>query len=817
MTKEARAFLIIAMLMFSIVLISVNVKGATTPIETLNYYKDASNVGKVREFIDNLKGSQTYNKFGKKLEGEYVRILEGVSKNEPIKDLKTLASAEKGLKGSIEAANPGFKMKATDADGLIGDGAVKGSAQFKANYVQKNIEVKSKTAAGTTKTEVVKPEAFETAKTNQIKVLAGGKSMVGGPYDIIKQLIWGGSEFEFGGAKHKISGYEILVQQCKNELTACIFTGIAHGATILNLNDMIFGSSENEFGGCYSEDALGGTENCETCSEDALVPCTPDRCAMMGECESEAIEGNNNVKCIPKECSEGDVKLNKIWVSWQSGEITGTRWTSFNDSSSYNPVSDSNVFSISDKVPYKLTTMTLRIETNLFSKCKYAIDEEGKAYGDLKNVLGDGKWRNEHETEIALPSEIGRGQEHSLYIECESVCGTKREAGYDEYRVEFEIEDIPETDAPVIYPIDPSEVYFYPSTLNEVKVTIPLSENGYCKYSTSKGTENLASNLSDMIEMSGAHPQYAAGTTSVKDANCVQNEKCAVTTTSKCTNCYVTLDLTKGYDEINWSTNKFGELEGLSDDIAARAAMEQELGGTTSKMFVLNLRCADWGRNGIIGDSDDNVMADTEMYIFKTAEPYNIIVEQPKGDADEKSIPISINTTRITKCRYSIDNESSWEEMKSIDDDVMAESHSTKITGVEGGKQHTLHVKCRDRVNLMQTAHQPFYVVTDISSPKIVRAYHTADFEPLLTIKTNEEGSCVYNTDKKRKCNFEFTETETTGVYGMQEGFDKTEHNALWDSSKTYYIKCQDWKGIVPAKGSCSENGIIQPYAVLEE
>ncbi len=526
-----------------------------------------------------------------------------------------------------------------------------------------------------------------------------------------------------------------------------------------------------EFGIGFPEQQLSGVAYCEKCNDDPFIQCTEDRCKMLGNCISGNFKnekGERVITCVPGECNEqGLVKVDEIEAKWKGKSEKGT-----------------NKLEIGKTFDYDTVNISLIITTDIHSMCRYGIDGEGKdrEYKDM-NPFNKMIWSKNHNASIGLPDEIIRGQKHKIYIKCESICGQIHEKEFKDYFVEFEFEKLPDKLPPSVSYIDPDENYFYSSEIKDVDITVSLSENGKCKYSTK--LDNYTVDFADM-----------------HDSTCNNNKACITRPSeNKCSECSFTLDLSSGFEEIDWGSADYSRLK-IADEIQA----QMELTGK-SKIYFINLRCE---------DLDKNLMDEAYEYAFKTADPYNLEITEPLGEVEERFIPLTVNTSRSTKCRFSLDKELSFQDMSDIDN-IFEVSHKVEILNLSGG-QHTVYVKCLDSVNLMKSSLKAFKVRGDTLPPKIIRAYHTAGFEPLLTIKTDEYSACRYSTDKSRGCNFDFDGGEEQGIFGMMSvGKEGKEHTALWDSSRTYYMKCKDWKEILPSKGKCSDNGIIQPYSLANK
>jgi len=124
--------------------------------------------------------------------------------------------------------------------------------------------------------------------------------------------------------------------------------------------------------------------------------------------------------------------------------------------------------------------------------------------------------------------------------------------------------------------------------------------------------------------------------------------------------------------------------------------------------------------------------------------------------------------------------------------------HTQDLWLSEGG--YIYYIRCVDLGGNSDSATTNFTVETDTFDPIVVRVFRDGQ---KLKIITNEESSCVYdNTD----CLYDFDQ----GL-GMTTSDDKT-HSTTWDSTKNFYIKCQDEFGNKPFPNECSIT--VRPFEI---
>ena len=89
-------------------------------------------------------------------------------------------------------------------------------------------------------------------------------------------------------------------------------------------------------------------------------------------------------------------------------------------------------------------------------------------------------------------------------------------------------------------------------------------------------------------------------------------------------------------------------------------------------------------------------------------------------------------------------------------------------------------ISCRDLGNNIASKNISFGVYVDNQAPIVVRTYRE---DNNLAVVTNENSSCVYDT---RDCNYLYED----GI--KMKDLNGVLHYVTWDTSKNYYIKCED-------------------------
>ncbi len=127
--------------------------------------------------------------------------------------------------------------------------------------------------------------------------------------------------------------------------------------------------------------------------------------------------------------------------------------------------------------------------------------------------------------------------------------------------------------------------------------------------------------------------------------------------------------------------------------------------------------------------------------------------------------------------------------------------HSQDVYLVPGN--YNYYIQCIDQGGNTATNMTSFTVQSDTSPPIVVRAYNDNNN---LKIITDENSTCVYNTDSNIGCTYQFSDGSP-----MQNSQGNVNQIA-WDVTKTFYIKCMDSFGNQPDSDACSI--IASPYSI---
>jgi len=566
----------------------------------------------------------------------------------------------------------------------------------------------------------------------------------------------------------------------------------------------------NDAGGCTAEAPRKGlsdedlNESCHSCNADPYRVCTAERCVILGDCVPVETDDKKGYRCEPGKCDEtGDVFFSSFNVNAFIDNASVENVKAADDGAYDKDNKDGTIKVDLGEIPFNTRYISINATTDDLASCFFVLDKMGQNISDMEafdeNLWPEYNWQN---VNVLLPGGIQRGMNHTIYIKCKNICGVEHEASYDWNQVIFTLEEKPDQLPPTIVYTDPATPGAVPTDWKKVNVTIVLDENGYCKFSSRYSNfTNIWENMTSFGNSygTGQDPGYTDvnRTSSVKSSWCVQSQKCYDTNQTKCAHCFMELDLSKGSDDLNWS----------SLDAETQASIVGSGLENVTKAYMYEILCSD-GRN---------VMAqeDTYPYILYGIPGYNISIVKPvNGEATYVREPdIEVNSSpRITECRYKISKALGatrpfWGDMTPIDEglaDYHTGKHNETLNATVAGTNYKIVAACRDMFKLESRDEHTFVVKQDTIAPKVIRAYHDTNIGDYLVTETDEGSECVYGATSN--CAFNFTDGNTMATT------DNFIHTAYWQTESNYYIKCRDKWGNIPSPNTCTT--IISPYEV---
>ena len=480
---------------------------------------------------------------------------------------------------------------------------------------------------------------------------------------------------------------------------------------------------------CLPWQAPPGGTNCEACNEDPLKPCTEYRCSSLGQ-SCELLNEN---------------ELNPICVNVNSGDRTppvispGDIATGFKFN---NEQKDSvEVRQFEGGCIKEFTSVLFSLKTDEFAQCKLSY-ERGKDYEEMSyGFIERTSYSRNHTTSFIMPSISALESEFNItiegdlreqignlnmYVRCQDSNGNLNNK---EYAVNFCIVSGPDTTPVEIVKTNPVNGAGKIFNLNEVPLTIFLSEPAQCKFSKEDKSYNEMEN--GFLCKTGLQESTING----------------------------------------WPCNTL--LQGLTQEV--------------NSQDTFYIKCIDqpW-----FADTDKenlrNINQDSYIYTLKNSQSeLSIDSISPSGNIIEGFEPIVVNieaktsggiNNGVSQCKYSFTNNN--ENLISFLN-TFSSTHKQKFDLMTAG-DYILYVTCEDDAGNKAESKTIFSLKLDTSSPAIVRVFNEGGN---LKILTDEKAECTYDF---YTCNFNINNASSmTNAFSL-------EHKAPWNLDNTYHIKCRD-------------------------
>jgi hypothetical protein len=205
-------------------------------------------------------------------------------------------------------------------------------------------------------------------------------------------------------------------------------------------------------------------------------------------------------------------------------------------------------------------------------------------------------------------------------------------------------------------------------------------------------------------------------------------------------------------------------------------------------------------------DLNNNTMQQSYKYVLKGTQPLDILKVGPNktvgGSTSVVTVELEVRTDNgfnngESTCGYSFTGvEGSYVEMFETGGNV----HKQDLDLTDG--DYDIYYKCVDLGGNSAEDQVSFEVDVDERAPRVVRAYEE---NSKLKIVTNEKAECRYGSEQ---CNYDFEE----GILMVVGDDAEVTHYAEWKAGDSYYIKCSDEFGNMPATSSCSI--IVRPSSI---
>lgn len=505
---------------------------------------------------------------------------------------------------------------------------------------------------------------------------------------------------------------------------------------------------------CYAWDAQTGGSDCEKCNQQGEIPCTEYQCRSLGQACELVNKGTEEQKCV---WNKGDGKSPVIETRDES-LLNLVDYTYVPDTALSPPLKGVKVkYKQSDDgcIP-AFTPFTFGIKLRdsegepKLGKCK--IDRERKdSFEDMNLPFGmSSLFRYNHTHAMLFPgttafeqegTEIGNDGEYEFYVRCMDTNG--------HYNL--------------------AEFVF--------------------KFCMDKGPDETQPNILGTNWLNDA--PVASGITSIEDFEVYVNEPAECKWSHN----------DKSYDNMENEMDCSGGDQVAEINAQFVYVCETELTGIVYGENNFYFRCKDQpsateGRNVNI-ESYEFSLRGTHPLVITSAEPNETTI---RGATDSIKVTLEAQTSAGSDqgeatCYYStIDYYDDY----TIFDNTLSYMHTGGLWLGAGEKEY--YIRCFDLAGNFDTTTITFTVEKDVWAPMVVRAYHEENY---LTIITDEEASCVYDTVD---CNYVFEDGNS------MISISDTDHFTTWDKDKTFYIKCKDEYANQPDPAQCSI--IARPFEI---
>lgn len=506
---------------------------------------------------------------------------------------------------------------------------------------------------------------------------------------------------------------------------------------------------------CYVWDAPTGGASCEKCNQ-GNIPCTEYRCKSLGQGCELVNQGTNEEMCVWNNSRDVTPPVLSPWTN-----ILTTGYKYIPDTSSppglgWKIVPTEN----SSGCVKAFTPLTFGITSNEPAKCK--LDPEKKDnFSDMDLYFGGSSTtKYNHSQTISQPSvaaleaeeniTIENGNQYSLYARCQDTNGN---ANVQNIAFKFCIDKSPDNTAPNI--TTTSIINGMPILYNQssVDLKVYVNEPAECRWSrTDQDYSSMENNMSC--------------STGVLEMNAQSLYPCSTT------------------------------LTGLKN----------------SQNNTFYFRCLDQPYlKGTANESRRN--ANTESYKFTLVGTQPLVLKSvgPNGTIKDSTDVIKVTLTAETLAGYNegaaicyYNGSGTNNEFIEFYPNTGGYQHSQDLYLVAG--DYNYQIKCIDAGGNAAVNSTSFTVESDTQAPIVVRAYHN---ENSLNIVTDENATCVYSNTASIGCSYDPIKD---GI--AMQSLDNNNHQVSWDTTKTFYIKCQDSFGNQPLPDQC--NIIVTPFGFIQ-
>ncbi len=497
------------------------------------------------------------------------------------------------------------------------------------------------------------------------------------------------------------------------------------------------------------EPPLGG-EKCDQCN-DPIKPCTEYRCKSLGQGCEIINQGTEQEMCFWK--NKGDTRAPKINTDKNKFKPQGLEFRP--DAAISMP---NTGFKIIDPKANNgcieaFTKLEFGITTNEPAQCR--IDYElTKTYDEMAYLFGESNYFDyNHTQQLKIPDPANTVgvpilytkkngvNTMTLYARCIDGNGNGGNSGAVAFS--FCVKEGPDTSPPVVEGGSIDSGSFVQFNADKVPYELYTNEISECKWSRlDKAFEDMENTMScaNQVEQINANLDYVCST----ELTGIKND----------------------FDNKFYFRCKDLPGKAEKDRNVMSTSFPLTLKGTKNTLAIEQV-----GPNGTITGGESVVGV-------------NLVVKTSFGVEDGKAV-----------CAYSLEENdlANYIDMDETDNYL----HNQTQFLPQGSYKYFF--KCVDAGGNLASASTSFIVKTDTAEPLIARIFRDGSS---MKIITNEDGGCVYSLNS---CSYDY-ESGTGFVYDTSAsgGFNKKVHYTDWDTSKTYYIKCQDINGKKPRSDKCS-------------
>ncbi len=435
---------------------------------------------------------------------------------------------------------------------------------------------------------------------------------------------------------------------------------------------------------------LGG-DDCETCNEDSLKPCSKYRCESLGQACKLLNENEENPVCQSIEYESNPPVISP-------NEVLTKGYKFFNEETQKVEIRKDNGECIQEFTP-----VLFSLKTDEFSQCKYEFERTDN-YDKMNNYpLEQNSFDINHSFSFSMPSldslsvynVTGDLKEMfgdmNMYVRCQDVHGN---FNIEEYAVNFCINSGPDLTAAYITKFIPEDGSYLKFGTTETGLTIYLNEPAECRY--------------DVIE-------------------------------------------NKNYDEMTNFMQCNTDL--LNPELYGWSCNTTLTNLNSENKFYIKCKDKPWVQTAedIEKYGERNINSKDFIYtIYVTANELNIDSVFPQGIIEQGFEPISVDLevetsggidAGVSVCYYEW--AGNWVQFLN----TFSNSHTQPGLNLMRGN-FNIPIKCEDEAENIAYGNINFTIKIDSSPPIVVRAYQSGGNLKLIT---NEEAECYYDFNR---CNF---------------------------------------------------------------